>query len=387
MASIFSTAWIGDGFGWANCTDTPDAGHFCKTAGSKPQCRAGCYCPGGNKTAVGTSINVDNSCEKKKNESDLIRSGIFFCPSGFPLSLEGASQIEDCYFTSSEGKKVTITGYMVDVPPGQYLPKNSVTPQNCPTDENSRFCPGGKMTPYHDERVGVRTCPTSGKVSDDFKKCLISCKAGEYLYLARNTNESINDTKCKTCPEGKVCEGVTDYEYKGIKDRMAEPVGITTCATGEKPNDDQTACVSPNGQGSSGSTTTNSAITIDAGFYLRANNTEPTQCTGTNKFCPGGSFYKKSVEQGRFDCPSNTRANDDHSACELKFTKSQMLNGASGNAKCWLKTDIEDYKACVYGKRTDTTQAVKSTGKLNLKPIDFLGIGDINKNNKKTSGH
>ena len=101
-------------------------------------------------------------------------------------------------------------------------------------------------------------------------------------------------------------------------------------------------------------------ISVPAGKYLPAGKKSPATCRGTTNYCPGGEFQVASVDQGIVECPKNTRANKDKTACSKSLTKIQMQYGPNGkntpySRQCWLKTNsADDFKACVFGtKDTD----------------------------------
>ena len=120
--------------------------------------------------------------------------------------------------------------------------------------------------------------------------------------------------------------------------------GCTSCGAGKKANEQHTECV-------------DAEIEVEPGKYLPANRVEPVNCTGAKKFCPGGWFMKKEIEQGRYDCPFNSTpkkinpTSPGFDGCDLNLTQEQMKNGISGNGECWKKTDPDDYRYCIYGMR------------------------------------
>lgn len=418
MASIFSITWIGDGMALrTDCTSNPPSGKYCKNAGNQQSCPPGCYCPGGEKRALGTDYDANGFCNGANGDQWPYRdSGIYHCPSYYNSTSGGASSVTSCYNAAHN------LWYRADLScsAGKYLPANSETCADCPS---GYVCPGISQRGASASDQGKNQC-TGGMTADDAKaKCVITCPAGKYL--KKNTETCSNcpdDQYCPgggpwekknsdqglgTCPEGKVpndngtsCEiqvncAVGTYLPKNSETCAECPDGNTVCKGGKfgvaaidqgltecgkapypnsVPNASKTDCVAcPAGKepDEDHATCVDAKIHVNAGEYLRANTTTPISCSGlVKKFCPGGSFYKKSVDQGKYDCPFNSNANANNTACELKLTKKQMVNGISGKGECWLKTDPEDYKFCIYGIRFENASNTSTdSGKYVLKNV------------------
>lgn len=417
VVSICSISGISEVWAQRKCSDS-SAGRYCKEPGqTHPKCPEGCYCSGYNKYAVNdTTISdykkVDDRCKDHSSaaEEHLGKSSIYYCPSSYPDSPKGSTRIEDCFFKSEEGVIVYFnSSYRVDVPAGKYLKAGHTTPDNCPAD---KYCPGGSLQAFKDINNGINNCPASGVVSDNGKKCTITCKAGTYLYMLNSRREY--KVECADCPDGKICKGYT-YEFKKAPEGTTS-LGVDTCSDDKVPNETHTECVTPqrkvhcgrgfylpkksetcyecpdgfycpydkdfpvstidqgnercddnqipnekktgcitcpNGQKADKNKTqcVEIGIEVNKGWYLPANSTTSKQCTESKKFCPGGEYLKKSVDQGKYDCPFNSSTNSDNSACNLILTTDQLKNGISGNGKCWMKTDPEDFVMCIYGTR------------------------------------
>lgn len=349
MASIFSIAWIGDGMAVRNCTQNPPAGKYCKKQGSQKKCPAGCYCPGGVKTAVGDNDSyegkVTTHCSSKTAsvEGYLNERGVYYCPSERPNSNEQSKSIYDCY--NEAGENYT---------------------DNEPIQQKLRLrCPDGK----------VPNAEHTGCIEPDDQEETVHCIRGEYL--------PANSESCAECPDGYYCPNEKDYPINravsqgnerctGNKVPNDRKDDCVPCSSGKEPDEDHATCV-------------DAKIHVDPGQYLRANSTDPISCSGSvKKFCPGGSFYKKSVDQGRYDCPFNSNANSTNTACELKLTKKQMVNGVSGNGECWLKTDPEDYKLCIYGARFENASNTPTSSSTNNAATELTGFALTLKNNDTT---
>ena len=153
---------------------------------------------------------------------------------------------------------------------------------------------------------------------------LRGCEAGRYL------KAKTQDEECAPCPDGYYCPG-----FSAARVSMKNDVGINKCQDGKTPNEARTGC--------------EDIITVNPGQYLPAGQSTPRNCTSTKTFCPGGSFTQKSTNQGMYNCPSGFRAKEPkHEACVGDFTKEQMTGGKK---ECWKKTDKDEYKACIFGKR------------------------------------
>lgn len=354
IASVFSTAWIGDAMARTDCTQNPPAGKYCENAGSQQNCPAGCYCPGGSKSATGTNHDTNTSCKNhiSSNESWFYTSAVYYCPETHPDSISGSKSINDCYFTSADGQRIYNNASKITVSTGQYLQAKHTTPADCKEDY---VCPGGEFYARADSDQGLSTCPDGKQPNADKSACegAVQCPKGSYL--PKNTQT------CAECPDGFVCKGgsfrrnqPTDQGKLYPKDACPGSKSIVnkyrdgceSCLGGNmKANEDHTECVEHD-------------MDIAPGYYLKANATAPSACFGAKKFCPGGTFSKQAEDQGRYDCPFGANATADNKGCQLKLTKKQMENGASGAGKCWLKTNVEDFKSCIYGVRIQETDPV-----------------------------
>lgn len=407
LASVFSIAWIGDGMAkrW-DCTSKPSAGQYCKNSGNHQICPFGCYCPGGEKRALGDDYDANSFCSdsSKGNQWPYQDSGIYHCPSSHPKSLGSQTSISGCYY-EAQNNDGTIKVYYNEeknIEEGYYLPSNTWNPvKKC---KDGYYCPGGKFVASRTNDVGLKKCTGEMNPNDAQTKCVITCPVGKYL--KKNTETCSNcpdDQYCPgggpwekknsdqglgTCPEGKVpndngtsCEiqancTVGTYLPKNSETCAECPDGNTVCKGGKFgvaaidqgltecgkapypnsiPNASKTDCVAcPAGKepDENHANCVDKRMFIMPGKYLPANATEPgVDCLGTKKYCPGGKFYKKSVEQGRYDCPFNADASEDHKSCKLKLTAKQLEQGSTASGQCWKKTDPEDYKYCIYGVR------------------------------------
>ena len=377
-------------------------------------CTEGCYCTGpGFHQGWGYLYSCDTDKAKTKFGASWQDSGwnnVYTCPKDFPKSEKKAKSVEDCYVEIA-GKK--IYNKRATVKAGQYLPMQSNTPVACKTDNDKTYCPGGTFSASLTSDQGLKKCSDSEKASSDRTKCEhinVKCEAGRYLpsgwsscspcksdgnryYCPGGSFSAAPSTNMglKECPSGKVansdktgcivppthCDpgqylprGAT--QCKDCKSRyylcaggpitvgLTYDQGIRKCDGNLVANAENTSCVTdtvakenlelikslPAG-----------TISVPAGKYLPAGKRTPATCRGTTNYCPGGDFDEASVDQGIVECPKNTRANKDKTACTATFTKIQMQYGPYGKdtpytRQCWLKTDsAEDFKSCVFGTK------------------------------------
>lgn len=365
-----------------------EVGKYCLTS-SKYWCPGGCYCTAkegqyfgaldqkGNGKKDISNGQVANWCSNRDKSSCPWSAGgdqcgtsnagnIFLCPSGYPNSPTGASSIEKCYATCSDGR--TFNYKKINCSKGQYIPKGGNECKACPDDGKS-YCTGatdyGPNCSGAQQDWGLKTCE-SGKVPNSDKTGCVTqtapkykCIAGEYL--------PANSTECAACPTGKLCLG-GEWEKRAIaqgddgecdSDKIINNKGnaCVPCPTGKKANSSHTECVEGD------------PIKVKPGFYLPANSITPKACNNARKFCPGGEFGMLSMDQGQYDCPNGGTVSSDKKSCILTLDKKQMRCGPQGfkanseqcisETPCWIKTDPEDYVNCIYGARFDVNEATE----------------------------
>ena len=354
---------------------TCNSGEFLFTKDCQ-SCPVGCYCEGSTSVQLDPDNKITSEqlkawckggteCPKPTsgNHKDEYQAcgrngkvGVNRCPADFPGSAPGTTKISDCYVYAGAKQLFYRT---VSCPAGQYLPINSDTCVNCTTGAGD-YCPGVQnIYPSRKTDQGLKVC-SYGQVANsahtacdtqDASNETVNCIAG--TYLPANTNACV---ACKDKTSGFICAGANSLS------RAAIDQGIEKCPDNSIPNYNQTACETcPKGQGPNSDYTecVDAGIEVPAGMYLPANAKtadKATPCRGANKFCPGGFFYQKSEEQGRYDCPYNSKpVEPGHEACDVRLTKEQLKSGILGKGKseCWTMVDIEDYKACVFGLRIE----------------------------------
>ena len=388
LASVLSLGSV-DAKAVSNCTSAADAGKFCAQSGvAKQPCPAGCYCTGGtvatNKFTANSCNHVQNRCIDHNSAcaSNLSSAGVNFCPAGTPLSDNKAKTIDECYWKNSSGteyhyeKKCNVSaGYYLPMATEATAGDNSVCKNHVECSQKTdlkfnEYCPGQNNVHVHGSAAqGIKTCPTGKRHTANLTGCedipdTVLCSPGAYL--------PANSETCTPCLDGRICPGAldengnqTDPAAKGEYVRKLDvdqglyfpdeickdekqivnryKSGCDTCDTGYKANDAHTECV-------------DAEIEVAPGKYLPANRVQEADCVGTNKFCPGGKFWKKDFEQGRYDCPTGFEPKKSAGApgntyCKGKLNKDQMKEGFSGNGACWQKTDPADYRYCIYGVR------------------------------------
>ena len=318
LASVLSLGYIdtavASGKICNKITSTP-AGEYCRGSLTY-ECPAGCYCTGGYFKSYNGDIRIKTACnEHWSNENvwdELDDYGIYSCDKktpGFPDSASGKSTPSSCYYNSPHGN-VKVYYTTVSCPPGQYLPRDKDSCVECSKSVYCLDCEYHKFENYY--------CPgTNGVV----------------------TPKDI-DQGVKECGEGTVPS--SDQER----------CIVSQCPSGKVPNEDQTACVIDN------------PVQVQTGYYLPANSKDVRQCTGTKYICPGGEFGKKSVDQGRYACPYDSKANADKTRCILSMKREQLANGLNGDGKCWIYTDETEFRKCIFGDKYNRSElpALNITG-------------------------
>lgn len=382
VVAMASFGFVVEVFADSDCTNAPNEGKYCYHANSKPSCPAGCYCTGGSKSHV--SDAETNACNHVSNrcadhnpncESVYKDANIFYCPKDFPYSDAGAKSMFEC-FNTKFGSRMYRSEYL-SCDPGEYLPAGQIVCEGCKgCDGNGTcyYCPGiNDGTAVYDSvnDQGIFKCAEGTVPNSDKTKCEkadITCPAGSYL----PKESSITDS-CKECPSGYVCLGGT-YSFNRPNDQglllpkdactMAHGFsdndsfvansngdGCDKCPIGTKANADHTECAE-------------TSIKVTKGYYLPANSVQQQKCNNPKKFCPGGEFWKSSVEQGQYDCPfTGTSASSNYQRCTVTLSSEQLQFGVMGNngSQCWSKTDPEDFQYCVLGLRGIKTIPALST--------------------------
>lgn len=356
------------------------AGYFCKNS-TKLDCRPGCYCEGGGN--VNSTIDLSTSCEKRYGDEVNQFNGVHLCPKDFPKSAANATSMFECY-NEKFGRIIYRSEYFT-CPPGSYLKKDTIDCASCKDKddlESDQYCPGityGTAVYSSSQDQGIHTCPSGYTPTADLKSCggkPVSCIPGSYM--------PANSQQCTPCPNGYVCLGgnyevdyPTDQGKLLPKDACTSEHGFDDehyvangygdrcdkCPIGTKANADHTECVE-------------TSIKVTKGYYLPANSVQQQKCSNPKKFCPGGEFWKSSVEQGQYDCPlTGTSASSNYQRCTVTLSGEQLQFGVMGDngSQCWSKTDPEDFQYCVLGLR-------------GIKTMDIKGLRDTIQQNIRNNG-
>ena len=167
---------------------------------SNPGATSDSACYASITCAAGTYVN-NFVCETCKDGSYCLGGtfngdgqGLTQCDATKPYSNPGAQSSGDCFAG-------------VQCYPGDYLPANSSTCDDCP---ENYYCPGGTYPTNQSNDQGINACPAqtpyscggswATHASDCYAK--ISCAAGTYLPAGA--------TQCVTCPAGNFCQGEDD---------------------------------------------------------------------------------------------------------------------------------------------------------------------------------
>lgn len=337
-------------------------------------CIEGCYCTGpGIYQGAGYLQRCDTENKQIRFGAITHSSGwnnVYTCPKDYKFSKPGAKSDADC-FAECGGNPVYYK--KKSCKSGEYRPKGTNDCKSCPDDGKS-YCTGvSNFYPTCDgagSDQGKSTCDiNNGKVPNSTRTgCLDKqCGAGEELKGGKCVKSKINciagtylpanSESCAACPSGKLCLG-GDFDKQPIdqgddgkcdSDSIINSKGSACikCEAGTAPNATQTAC-------------TEAAIHVEPGYYLPANKVTPTKCSGARKYCPGGDYKKGITDVGIFECPFSGRANADGTACNVTISKEQMQYGPVGKnapleSQCWLRTDPDDYRTCIFGTRFDVS--------------------------------
>jgi hypothetical protein len=350
IASVFSLNHL-DVMAASDCSSNVSAGRFCRK-GEDYICRAGCFCTGGTKT--GSSVDVTDSCNNRKNETELNKANIFLCPSYQPLSPQGASSRRDCYAESCN-----------TVSSGNYCYKKNDKPK-CPS---GCYCKSGKdvnaianvdggsgglekstfenackrasegkarwsgIEPGLNDR-GVYYCPDGFPFSDrtdgygpmDKTDCYqkmytgsnggytklnyneIKCTAGKYL--PKKSNKA---TDCAVCPDNNACPGGT-FVPSVDKDQ-----DIYVCSgTGTSLSADKSTCT----------------VVCVEGTYFDASLQHCMNCpTSGNRYCTGANLTLPHTQnEGLKTCGNFEKPNTDYTGCMPRFSASTASTATEVNS-------------------------------------------------------
>lgn len=376
-----------------NRSETCKAGwYFPKNSNGCEPCPKGekDYCPGGtfkpktiddqglSQCSSSQKANSNHSgCENKAinvtcKAGQYLQAGMtyctpcrdrYYCLGGSFTTASIDQGLKSC--TNNSKPNAAKTACVITCKAGQYLPGKAASCRSC---KDRYYCPGGtyfaspNVLAYNRDQ-GLLSCPSNkvpnkDKTACEFQKNVhdakpvdsqpvengpetFNCSVGQYL-PAKAKN-------CQQCKSGYYCAG-GDYAYADIDQ------GAAQCPAGFHPNEAQTECEKdlPN------------EVTCTAGFYLPSKTMECKKCTNSKRYCPGGKTFKKAdFDQGIYNCPTTSVANDDKSACVLKLSKSFLQYGSNEKAslseQCWANTDSAKYKICLFGNQVVLPEVVIDT--------------------------
>ena len=256
------------------CDNDEQVGRYCKSKHAMYRdCKAGCYCPGTTKQAVGQDVEVDKICGRDKNPTPLekakmLAADIHLCPDEFPESGSKKSKVSDCYTFLGNKKFYYGTN---NCSAGTYLPKNTPRTASCHPCPSGKFCPGGQLLVSTTEDHGVYDCPSpAGTVGDGKNSCILTCEAGKYY---RGSTKS-----CTGCPSNRACKGISFTVSTNVED-LDKDHGLTVCV----PNADRTDCMSAS------AVDVVSSASIDHEFVIENQNNLETQSYTITYQCGDGT--------------------------------------------------------------------------------------------------
>ena len=269
-----------------------------------------------------------NQCYSSTKKYDYI----FQCPYHFPHSAKGSKSLGDCFKYDINGNKIYYgSESKIECAEGTYLPAGTTTCKSCNASKN-QICPGGRFAKSEIKNQGLK----------------VNCNPGEFL--------PANTTECSTCDtENYQCLGGT-YDASLMQDQGRTPIQNN----GYIPGGDRPF------------------IVCQPGFYVPANTTTCTACTGDN-ICLGGIFYADThynTDRGATPC-NYGKANATHTECIHQTTKpSVALKNINQTASKNIATTSYPISPTVFDKTTNHTETIEKG--------DTVSPPATNKSNKNT---
>ena len=257
-----------------------------------------------------------NACKLHDDAGQLRKAdSIFQCPYHFPHSAEGSKSLGDCFKYDINGNKIYYgSEQKIVCNEGHYLPVGATSCKSCDASKN-QVCPGGRFEKSEIKNQGLK----------------VNCNPGEFL--------PANATECSTCEtEYYQCMGGT-YDASLMQDQGRTPIQNN----GYIPGGDRPF------------------IVCQPGFYVPANTTTCTACTGDN-ICLGGIFYadiQYNTDRGATPC-NYGKANATHTECINQTTKpSVALKNTNITASKNIVTTSYPISPTVFDKSTNHTETIE----------------------------
>ena len=237
---------------------------------------------------------------------------IFQCPQTFQYSDEGSKSLGDCFKYDINGNKIYYgSEQKIVCNEGHYLPVGATSCKSCNASKN-QVCPGGRFAKSEIKNQGLK----------------VNCNPGKFL--------PANATECSTCDtENYQCLGGT-YDASLMQDQGRTPIQNN----GYIPGGDRPF------------------IVCQPGFYVPANTTTCTACTGDN-ICLGGIFYadiQYNTDRGATPC-NYDKANATHTECINQTTQPSLMSKQSdNNTSKNIVTSSYPISPTVFDKSTNHTE-------------------------------
>ncbi len=346
-----------------------DPGTYTKSKHEKCQpCKTGYICPGGvfytDKKNARAEINSQWSSSWKLEKITLTRSptgddGIYLCPSGKIANADHSKCVDKN--NSSNNNDNNKPSQKINCKAGTYLPMGGKSINDCKSCLDGYYCPGGTFEIKSIDQ-GLKSCAYDQKPNTNRTACISArthCDKGYFL--------PANSSICEKCVSSDyVCFGGDFTPGQNTNQ------GQSKCDSYQVPNDDKTYCIDK----SSVNTYCN------AGQYLPANSTKCERCPSTKHYCIGGEFKYESFDQGIYDCPMSSVANDRRDSCVLTLSQDFMKYGPNGSnvsidEQCWTKKTDTAYKNCIFNT---TVSHSKSHFATKIQPITTPLLNNLQNN-------
>ena len=341
------------------------------TAGKEncQSCKSGHICPGGKPKSGQKNLAclAYDTWNSQWNMKDLYTlwvnpahdEGIYKCPSGKIANADHSKCVDKN--NSSNNNDNNKPSQKINCKAGTYLPMGGKSINDCKSCLDGYYCPGGTFEIKSIDQ-GLKSCAYDQKPNTNRTACISArthCDKGYFL--------PANSSICEKCVSSDyVCFGGDFIQNQNTNQ------GQSKCNSYQIPNDDKTYCIDK----SSVNTYCN------AGQYLPANSTKCERCPSTKHYCIGGEFKYESFDQGIYDCPMSSVANDRRDSCVLTLSQDFMKYGPNGSnvsidEQCWTKKTDTAYKNCIFNT---TVSHSKSHFATKIPPITTPLLNNLQNN-------